>query len=330
MSIASRTSGPGRPGDAAPGYRVERVEGELREAAAARLVQQAGGHGADAGRAFLAMAREHGIDVSNLWASRDRRDGAIRHVCLATSGAGRTLNFFVSTPGNESESGELGEVIGRAIGGAGAGPSIAQALLDPSETLARRAFEAADFRPIATLSYLQGRIPNPGRHTIGSTLTLPRGVTLEPWAPSKEGEFCAALERSYIDTLDCPELCDLRTTRDVLASHLATGEHDPTLWWLVRHEGSPEGAMLLNPCPAQSQIELVYLGLGPRLRGLGLGRALLGYGIREAAARRPERLIVCAVDHRNAPALRLYESLGFRSFADRAALVRPVDGWRGE
>lgn len=325
MSIASRTSGPGRPGDAAPGFVIRRVDGAALERAAGRLVHQAGGPAPHAGRAFLEMARKHGIDVSNLWASEDRQDGAIRQVCLATAGAGKTLNFFVSMPGSEADSSELGQVIEEAIRGAErTGTAIAQALLDPIESASKRAFELAGFRHVATLSYLQGRIPAPGRARAGHALNLPVDVTLERWEASKEGEFCAALDRSYIDTLDCPELCDLRATRDVLASHLATGEHDPNLWWLIKQGGRPEGALLLNPCPAQSQIELVYLGLGPGLRGRGLGRELLRFGISEAAVRRPERLIVCAVDHRNEPALRLYESLGFQAFADRVALVRPV------
>ena len=39
-----------------------------------------------------------------------------------------------------------------------------------------------------------------------------------------------ALDRSYVDTMDCPELCGMRATADILASHKATGEFDPSLW----------------------------------------------------------------------------------------------------
>ncbi len=305
------------------------MKGDQLERAAGRLVHSAGGSVGDAGRAFLAMASKHAIDVSNLWASEARTGGEPRQVCLATQGAGRTLNFFVSTPADEPEETELSAVVDQAIRSASLKepplkPAIAQSLLDPSEQRAKRAFLLAGFSHIATLSYLQGRVPPPERSTPAPSLHLPSGVTMEHWSPALEPEFCEALDRTYIDTLDCPELCDLRETRDVLASHLATGEHTPRLWWLIRFDGRPEGAMLLNPCPAQAQIELVYLGLGPLLRGKGLAGELLRFGIAEAASIRPERLIVCAVDHRNKPALRLYERLGFRAFADRVALVRPL------
>jgi len=328
MSIVSPTSGPGRSGDSAPNIAIRRVEGRDRERAAAKLVHESARRSPDAGRAFLEMAARFAIDITNLWASE--RDGQVRQVCLATPGAGRTLNCFVSTPTTAGEEHELADVIRHATR-AGAEPrypapaaAIAQALLDPAERSSERAFLHAGFRRIASLSYMQGRIPSPKRDRPPTPPPLPDGVTLEHWAPALEADFITALDRTYIDTLDCPELCEIRATSDVLASHLATGEHDPTLWWLIRAEGRPEGALLLNPCPAQSQIELVYLGLGPHLRGKGLGVELLRYAIAVAASKRPERLVVCAVDHRNAPALRVYKILGFQEFAGRNALVLPL------
>ncbi|MGD9691766.1 MAG: GNAT family N-acetyltransferase [Phycisphaerales bacterium] len=328
MSIVSPTSGTGRSGDPAHDVAIRQVDGPDRERAAAKLVHESARGSPGAGRAFLDMAARYNIDVANLWASL--KDNHVRQVCLATPGAGRTLNCFVSTPTSPTEEQELGEVI-RAATRAGSeprastpSPALAQALLDPSERPAERAYLHAGFRPIASLSYMQGRIPSPKRDRPATPPPLPPHVTLQHWTPALEHDFIAALDRSYIDTLDCPELCEIRQTRDVLASHLATGEHDPSLWWLIRVEGRPEGALLLNPCPAQSQIELVYLGLGPDLRGKKLSAPLLRYAIAIAATKRPERLVVCAVDHRNAPALRVYQSLGFREFAARNALVLPL------
>jgi mycothiol synthase len=126
-----------------------------------------------------------------------------------------------------------------------------------------------------------------------------------------------------VETLDCPELCGLRETRDVLDSHRSAGRFDPALWWMVRREGKPAGALLLNPSPAQGHVELVYLGLAPELRGCGVARRLMLTGL-SALAGRAERDVTLAVDTRNTPALRLYESLGFRPFARRTALVRPI------
>ena len=132
-----------------------------------------------------------------------------------------------------------------------------------------------------------------------------------------------ALEASYVDSLDCPELYGVRDTADVLDSHLATGQWNPSLWWLVERAQSALGVALFNPLGDGVGCELVYVGLGPELRGLGLGRTLLWKGIAACAAR-GMREMTCAVDRRNAPAMRLYESLGFREFARREAFVRKL------
>jgi GNAT superfamily N-acetyltransferase len=118
-------------------------------------------------------------------------------------------------------------------------------------------------------------------------------------------------------------LCGLRATRDVIASHMATGEFSPHRWWLLRAGGSPEGCCLLNHCPANRAVELVYLGISPGLRGRGLSRRLLEHALARADA--PDaREITCAVDTRNTPAVRLYHAMGFRSFGSRAGFVKPL------
>ena len=132
-----------------------------------------------------------------------------------------------------------------------------------------------------------------------------------------------ALERSYIDTLDCPELCGLRAIDDVIESHRATGHYDPALWWVVYRADQPEGALLLSPFPDQGSVELVYLGLGPSLRGRGLGKLLMVRAI-DAARRSGAMDMTCAVDMQNLRALRLYAGLGFRSIDRRVALVRSI------
>ena len=136
--------------------------------------------------------------------------------------------------------------------------------------------------------------------------------------------LAAALEHSYIDTMDCPELCGLRHIDDVLDSHRSTGTYDPTWWYLVRHNAQPAGAMLLNRCPEMRSVELVYLGLGTGVRGKGLGSRLLRMGMNRVHEAFPGWSVTCAVDARNAPALALYESLGFAAYAKRGAYVRSL------
>jgi ribosomal protein S18 acetylase RimI-like enzyme len=130
-----------------------------------------------------------------------------------------------------------------------------------------------------------------------------------------------ALERSYEQTLDCPELCGLREIGDVIESHKAAGHWRADLWCLVFEHGQPEGCILLNHCPEHDTVELVYLGLSTQLRGRGIGRALLERALPQVARLGAES-ITCAVDRRNAPAMTLYKRLGFEEFSSRDALVR--------
>jgi ribosomal protein S18 acetylase RimI-like enzyme len=59
------------------------------------------------------------------------------------------------------------------------------------------------------------------------------------------------------------------------------------------------------------------------MRGKGLGLRLMQLGLAQASAVQPCP-VTCAVDLRNAPALKLYQWLGFAEFARRIALVHPI------
>jgi GNAT superfamily N-acetyltransferase len=227
--------------------------------------------------------------------------------------------------------------------GSGGACALAQSLLEPRETEAIAAFTAAGFTKLGELAYLRrvGIAPAP------SQVHWPDNVTLECVAGlMARGQTDAhiadllkrALTESYIDTQDCPELCGLRSVDDVLASHRAVGRYDPSLWWIVRLDGRAEGCLLFNVCPEHESVELVYLGLSPALRGKGLGSILLNMGLRRVlGAARPEESggqpgepsrcvvgpggVTCAVDTRNAPAMRLYRAAGFQRFAVRVPMV---------
>jgi ribosomal protein S18 acetylase RimI-like enzyme len=95
------------------------------------------------------------------------------------------------------------------------------------------------------------------------------------------------------------------------------------LWTLLRIEGEPAGAVLLNPFPAHRTVELVYLGLAPSARGRGLGKQLLQHGLWLLNGRR-ERTLTLAVDQRNTPALAIYEAAGMRPVVRRVALIRSL------
>lgn len=313
-----------------------RVGPDWLPAAAARLVSAAAPARRDAGDVFLASARRQNIDLGNLWASvptgLDPRalsrltPADVRQVCLATPGAGMTAVVFTTSPADDAEATELASVVERASESARG--RLLQALLEPDARWIAHALLLAGFRRLADLAYLRAALPSQSAAAAlpSSPLELPPGVSAEPLAPDGDADLLLALERSYIDTLDCPELCALRSTAETLDSHRATGgpgAFDPAYWWLIRLDGQPEGAMLFNVCRSLGHCELVYLGLSPALRGKGLASQLLRHGLTTLARRTgPERLVTCAVDARNNPARRLYGRAGFHEFTTRIAYVR--------
>lgn len=312
----------------------ERVTRPTRLAAAARLVTGADGGSDAAGTAFIRRAKANGIDLKHFYAVFDDRRAA-RQSALIVAQPGRTAMIFLSGNGPQVQCGDdpaqhadrvallqfafddVRTTLADRI-------ALLQALPSPDETRAKAAFDDAGMIRLGDLLYLRRPLTRPGSP---SPNALPEHVETRPLGniddPAERATLQAALERTYIDTLDCPGLCDMRSTPDVIDSHHATGVYDPSLWWLVFHKGEPEGCVLLARNPDQDAVELIYMGLGPDLRGKGLGGPLL-----EAAIARLQRTglstINCAVDARNTPARSMYARLGFTPFAERVAYVLPV------
>jgi ribosomal protein S18 acetylase RimI-like enzyme len=209
--------------------------------------------------------------------------------------------------------------------------ALAQTLIEPDHEWAEAACREAGMTWVGRLHFM--RLPWPvrfARPNGAQENSWPTGVTVTPvtnpldFGPRADGTALErALELSYAETLDCPELCGLRTTRDVIVSHMGTGAFDPARWWIVRLDGAPEGCCLLNHCPANHAVELVYLGISPKLRGRGLARRVLEHAL--ARVNTPDaREITCAVDTRNLPATKLYHAMGFRMFGSRTGFVAPL------
>lgn len=313
---------------------AQRIPAPLIESAAERLVSVPARSRRAAARQLVESAPAHGIDLSLIWGTIDDSGPAPRvtQACLVVPTPGRTAMIYVSGPDDALRAPDSSTQHEHRVATLCAAfdaiavsmrdrIALAQALIAPVEHWARRACLDAGMRQIAELSYQKlvipaERLPNPA---------LPPGVELRTAGdvnePGPRAELAQALERSYIDTRDCPDLCGLRDVEDVIDSHRATGRFNPALWWVVYRCGKPEGALLLSPFPDQSSVELVYLGIGPELRGNGLGRVLMEHAI-DAAAQAGAIEMTCAVDMQNPRALRLYERLGFRSIDRRLALVR--------
>ncbi len=293
-----------------PGRRSEAIE---------RLVGTISGDRVAVDR-FLHYAKANAIRLDGLWSRLDRA-GGIAFSVLVVPSQGRTAMVFSSRPASSRRIPAIAGLIDHACRQLGGwNVNLAQALIEPAERAEQEAFTSAGFTELSLLSYLERPL---SRSDAVPAPQWPPGVRTEPYAETLHDDLVRALEASYERTLDCPGLYGLRTTADIIAGHMATGQFVQSLWTLLRMADEPVGALLLNPFPGHRTTELVYLGLAPAARGRGLGRQLLRYGLGLLRKRR-DRTLTLAVDERNTPALALYRSEGFRPLVQRVALIRPL------
>lgn len=117
---------------------------------------------------------------------------------------------------------------------------------------------------------------------------------------------------------DCEWTDRLPWTREEWAGHLA---RPGTEVWVAYQHGTPAGYVELGAQDA-GVVEIVYFGLLPQFRGLGLGGHLLSYGVRRAwdlgerwAGREATKRVwvhTCSLDGPHA--LANYRRRGFRVF----------------
>ncbi len=316
---------------------------DLRLAAAERLVEAVGPAAREAAQRIIEAGQDGGIAFDHAQATIDVDRRAVRELALAIPSPGRSALVFLSRPDaagdRPAERASCAAALTEHLASLPGHPfDIAQALPAARERWGVDALLAAGWGIVGELAYMRRplRPDDAPRHGLlrhrETEPDLPDGVELEPIRIPDEGSpnmrvLVSALDDSYMDTLDCPELCGMRRTCDIVASHAAIGRPELAIWTLVRHEGRPAGAILLAGLPEQRCYELVYIGLGPTLRGMGLGELLMRRAIAQLGARvkqsasRSGWSLTCAVDIANAPAVRLYERLGFTAFDRRVACV---------
>jgi ribosomal protein S18 acetylase RimI-like enzyme len=275
------------------------------------------GAGSVATPAFERRAAAQGIDLSRLFVATER--GRIRAAALLIPHPGRTGLLLASAPADERHAAVAAETCASLLRAAhGSGIRLAQALSSPGDALRNAVWSGSGMRHLATLDYMERP-----RNLPWQERALPEGIELAAWDPADRGCLERLLPRTYVETLDCPGLAQLRDPADILDGHLAVGSHDPRLWTIASHRGEPVAALLLSPSPESGAVEIVYLGIVPAMRGRGLGGALLSRGL--ALARGcAEPSVALAVDARNSPAVALYARAGFRTVRRREAFVAPL------
>lgn len=317
---------------------VRQIPHDLRLSACERLVT--GVNRRQAARSLVASASAHGIDLDLMWGvlheEGEKPIPFVRQVCLAVLGAGRTAMLFHSSPDSPRQFGsrdiqqqEIGASIRGCLEGLSTMPEragLAQCLIEPKHRWANPVCLEAGMISVGELAYMRKALsivstpPNP-EPSWAPGIVVESMTTIESRNPGNaDRDLTTALEGSYEQTLDCPELCGLRSMPDVLESHKATGSYSPDFWLLMYKDDVPSGCCLLTHCPSNESIELVYLGIAPDARGMGIGRQMLEYGISRMGALGAKE-VTCAVDTRNAPAIHVYESLGFKRFDSRHGFV---------
>jgi ribosomal protein S18 acetylase RimI-like enzyme len=119
------------------------------------------------------------------------------------------------------------------------------------------------------------------------------------------------LGQTFVGTLDCPELGEIRTPDEYLTGFLeGTRLREKKNWYVVVNDREPCGCLLLN-AHGQSALEINYFGVIPAARGLRIGEYLIAAAIR-LAGHAGMSIIVAAVDEKNRPAIQHYDHFNFQ------------------
>lgn len=284
--------------------------------------------------AFERRAAARNISLSMLWSAHAGdghldlslpirgETGQVAAAVLVVPSPGRTGSVMFSSAAAWSGAPGPEEVLQAAVRQMAHEGTLAllQCLLAPGDQARARILERGGFRRLARLAYLE-RPNKPPSSSPPSA--LPPECRLEAWSPRDTALMIWLLERTFIDTLDCPGLSAMRQGADILAGHMHAGDGDTRHWRVLYMHDVPVGALLLSPCTAADSVDIIYLGLAPEARGKGLGTLMLTHGLHHAATL-GLRDVQLAVDTANEPAVRLYRRAGFRPRQQREAWVCPL------
>jgi hypothetical protein len=170
------------------------------------------------------------------------------------------------------------------------GVKLAQALVPAVEADLGPALERNGFQHITKLLFQRRWLDD----LSPADWVIPASLTFQS-SDRARALFVTTLQRTYVGTLDCPEVDGVRTIDEVMAGYQAQEGHDPARWWLVLSGGAPVGVLLANASREEPAWEVVYL-------------------------------VTLSVDSRNAPALRLYRKLGFDIWDEREIFLAIFNG----
>lgn len=227
------------------------------------------------------------------------------------------LPQFAAPPRDEQQS-LASLLMTRLLGDLAAhGVQLAQALVSCDDQRAATQLQCSGFEFSADLLYLAA----PADSFPEQPPRLP--FVLEAFQMADGIRLVRLIERTYVGTLDCPRLDNLRETADVVAGYLAVGQFRPELWQIARYGGQDVGCLLVNLHPEVNHAEIVYLGLVPEVRGRGWGLELARQAQWQAELAECDQAVL-AVDAANHPAIRMYAAAGFVQWDRRATWIKSL------
>jgi mycothiol synthase len=192
---------------------------------------------------------------------------------------------------------------------------LAQILLDSITTEEELVLNECGFDYLTNLLYLvcqEDEFPVDHFHT---------PLEFESYNIQNHDRLARIVDSTYQDTLDSPKLNNERKVEDVLEGYRATGEFLPDRWLIVRHETIDIGCLLLTDHPRYENMELIYMGIIPAVRGRRWGMDIARYA-QSVAKQAGRRRLVLAVDASNSPAIEMYASVGFQAWDQRRVYYR--------
>ena len=290
---------------------------------------------------FLGDTERQGTDADLLFGAFDHQ--RLSAACVAPCSPGGSALVLVGTSDARERSLRGVEAVLRALQPAAASRSLRllQLLLSPESRDVATSVQAAGFRYLTRLIYLQRRVgaPSFSEKRVGdppaNEISPPPFASRrmghpqtgddpelrwESYTPAREVLFQDAVARTYAQSQDCPELTGVRPMSDVLAGHRTAGVYDPRLWFVALRGAQPVGVLLLNRIPRRRALEIVYMGVAQVARGTGVANALLHRAVETAALQSATNLAL-AVDARNTPARRLYQRWDFTPTGERDAWI---------
>ena len=269
-------------------------------------------------RTLIAYTKRRGLSLENCMVDRD--GGRLLTSCLFIDAPGRMSSVFIPSQAEFLKpTDHLVELLRHATPMAhDRGVRIVQGLVAPGATLERSAFEQSGYTLLAELIYLESDLSKP-------VLTDKHPPALE-WAtyePAEHERFGRVLQGTYVNSLDCAKLTGVRPIAEILDSHRAAGEFDPSHWRIGRLNGEDAGILLLAYLAERSSFEVVYMGVLPVFRGRGVGIGLLTRAV-ELTREHGIMTLTLTVDAINEPARRLYDAFGFRETTRREVWIQAM------